>query len=153
MKFGRFSDRNCVQVAKLVFYTADTTTTRLLLAWASAGYAILLVLPRFTSDMQYYFARPAFALMAVVPGGEWTWFTLLMVHFVGVHWRIIEQRERVKIGIAVNALGLGLWLYSTIALNLSLGRPTPTAALEWVIILFAGWALYRTGLGDEVATA
>ena len=148
-----FGSRNCVQVARLVFYTADTTTVRLLLAWASAGYAILLVVPFFVPDMQHYFARSAFSLMAWLPGGEWAWFTLLMLHFVGVHWRIIEQRERVAVGIAVNALGFGLWLFSTTALTIGLGRVTPTAALEWVIILFAGWALYRTGLGDEVATA
>lgn len=153
MRFGRFSDRNCVQVAKLVFYTADTTTTRLLLAWASAGYALLLVLPIFTPGMQHYFARPAFSLMAVVPGGEWTWFVLLMVHFVGVHWRIIEQRERIVAGLVINSLGFGLWFYSTLALNIGLGRATPTAALEWIIIFFSGWALFRTGLGDEVVTA
>lgn len=140
-------------VARLVFYTADTTTVRLLLAWASAGYAILLVYPFFSDTMQHYFARPAFSLMAWVPGGEWTWFALLMLHFVGVHWRIIEQKERLAMGIAVNALGFGLWLFSTLALNLGLGRATPTSALEWVIIIFAGWALLRTGLGDEVTTA
>lgn len=148
-----FERRNCVRMARLVFYTADTTTVRMMLALASAGYAALLVVPFFIPGMQHYFARPSFALMAWIPGGEWTWFVLLMAHFVGVFWRIIEQKERMLVGMCVNALGFGLWLFSTIAITLGVGRASPTAALEWVIIIFAGWAFFRTGLGDELTTA
>lgn len=168
-----FRNRNCVEVALVVFHHADTTTIRLLLGCASAGYAVLLLWPMLvphihaaycwafsmfhstcgpTAPMIPLFDRPAYALMAIVPGGELTWAALFMAHFVGVHWRVIDRVERVRWGIVVNVLGFAIWAYSTAALNIALGQILPGTALEWTLVLFSGWALYRTGLKRELVT-
>ena len=169
-----FRNRNCVEVALVVFHYADTTTIRLLLGCASVGYSILLVWPMFvppiTAAYCWVFAlfgaecmpmtppiplfdRPAYALMAMVPGGEITWAVLFMLHCIGVHWRVIDKTERVGWGLAVNVLGFALWAYSTAAHNIALGQILPSTALEWTLVGFSGWALYRTGLKRELVTA
>ena len=58
-----------------------------------------------------------------------------------------------KARLAVNFFGFVLWLYSTLCMNLALGYFPPSSALEWTIIAFAGWALYRTGLKSELVSA
>ncbi|MFL9668982.1 hypothetical protein WIX39_018680 [Variovorax sp. AB1(2024)] len=146
-----FNERNCVRVFKLIFFTADTITVRLLLAGASFFYAVLLVWPASAGEPAL-FDRPAYALMALVPGGEWTWATAFLLHWAGVHWRAIDPVERVPWGLAVNILGLVIWSYSTAALNISLGRILPGTALEWTMVAASAWALYRTGLRREVVS-
>ena len=169
-----FRNRNCVQIAMVVFHHADTTTIRLLLGCASAGYGVLLLWPAIVGPTHSaycwafglfgsecaplmplvpLFDRPAYALMAIVPGAEWTWAFLFLLHFVGVHWRVIDRTERVNWGLAVNILGFALWAYSTAALNIARGQVLPSTALEWTLVVFSGWALYRTGLTHELVTA
>ena len=63
-----------------------------------------------------------------------------------------DRVERVRWGIAVNVLGFAIWAYSTAALNIALGQILPGTALEWTLVLFSGWALYRTGLKRELVT-
>jgi len=148
----RLADRYCIQVAKLVFFTADTLTVRLLLAAASLGYAVLLLWPDAWGG-ERVFERPAYALMAIVPGQEWTWAALFLLHFIGVHWRALDPKERIGWGLAVNTLGVGIWAYSTAALNLANGTILPGQALEWTLVFAAAWALYRTGLSAETVSA
>lgn len=154
----RLSDRYCVAIARLVFYTADTLTVRLLLAWASGVYALLLMWPHimnllFGLDHPDLFARPAYAIMAFVPGGSYTWAALFMAHMLGVHWRAIDPVERVGWALAINILGLAVWAYSTASLVLALGTVLPSSALELVVIFFSFWVLVRTGLQPEIVTA
>jgi hypothetical protein len=146
-----FQDRYCIRIFKLVFFTADTITVRLLMAGASFFYAVLLVWPAGAGELRL-FDRPAYALMALVPGGEWTWATAFMLHFIGVHWRALDPVERVGWGLSVNILGVVIWAYSTAALNISLGRILPGTALEWIMVAASAWALYRTGLRREVVS-
>jgi hypothetical protein len=155
---------------RLVARMADTVTIRLLLAWASFLYAVLLLFPSFFTfiiqglrwalflpqvlpvDPIAVFDRPAYAVMALIPGQEWTWATLFLLHWAGVHWRIVDRRERERWALAVNGLGFVTWAYSTISINISLGTVGPSTALEWILVGFSGWALYRTGLHKEMVT-
>lgn len=143
-----FSERHCVVVARHVFFTADTLTIRLLLAAASFFYALLLLWP-IAIGGPHLFERPAYALMAYVPGGELTWGALFFAHFIGVHWRALDPVRRVNWGLAVNILGTVIWAYSTASINLGLRMLSPTTALEWTMVAASAWALYRTGMTRE----
>lgn len=165
--------RYCIAIARLVFYTADTLTVRLLLAWGSGVYALLLVWPHVSYAVRFalvwmfpslegvvslvhgpdLFTRPAYAIMALVPGGSWTWAALFMAHMLGVHWRALDPKESVPWLLTVNILGLALWAYSTASLVVSLRALLPSSALELVVILFSFWVLVRTGLQREIVTA
>lgn len=148
----RFSERYCIAIARLVFFKSDTITVRLLLAAASFGYGVLLIWPYFSGG-PHVFDRPAYALMALIPGGEWTWAVLFFSHCLGVHWRALDPTERVGWGLAVNILGVAIWAYSTASLNIAIGTLLPSQALEWTMVVASAWALYRTGLSAEVVTA
>lgn len=155
---------------RIVLRLADTVTIRLVLAWASFLYAVLLLFPNFFTwvvvairfvlflptavpvDPLPVFERPAYAIMALTPGGEWTWAALFFLHFLGVHWRIVDTRERGRCALAVNLLGFLSWAYSTFSINVSLGTVGPTTALEWVVVCFSGWALFHTGRRKELVT-
>lgn len=152
MPYTRTHGRYCVRMIKLVFFTADTITVRLLLAWASIVYAMLLVYP-VISHGQSLFERPAYALMAIVPGSEWTWAALFLAHGLGVHWRALDPVERVNWGLFVNSLGVFTWTYSTLSLNVALGAVLPGTALEWIMVFSSSWALWRTGLTRELVSA
>lgn len=160
---------HCLAIARLVFFAADTLTVRLLLAWASGVYAVLLVWPEISNAVRHaglwlspaleallpaarpsIFARPAFAIMALFPGGVWLWFGLFMGHMVGVHWRVLDPVERKPWALAINVLGLAVWAYSTLSLVLSMGMVLPTSALEVVVIFFSFWVMVRTGLTNGI---
>lgn len=159
----------CLAVVRVVFWTAETLTVRLLLAWASAIYALLLVWPEIFNACRWVvlqlwpavgrhivgphpsiFDRPAYALMASVPGGVWFWFVLFVAHWLGVHWRVFDRIERGRWSLAVNVLGLAIWAYSTIALMVAIGLATPSMGLELVVIWFSFWVLVRTGINSGI---
>lgn len=104
-------------------------------------------------DRASVFSRPAYAIMALWPGGIWLWFVLFMAHGIGVHWRIVDPVERQHWALAINVLGLAVWAYSTASLCISLGQILPTVALEVVVIFFGFWVMVRTGLTKELVTA
>lgn len=149
MNWAAFKRRHCIVIARAV-HSSDTFTVRLLIAWASGLYAVALIVA--TLQGLELFTRPVYALMATV-GNEWAWATAFLLHWAGVHWRILDPKEKVWAGITVNFFGFVLWLYSTLCMNLALGYFPPSSALEWTIIAFAGWALYRTGLKSELVSA
>lgn len=133
-------------VTLTVFRNADTVTIRLLLAMASLGFAVCLVAGDNVFERQGYHFMNKFA-------GEWTWASLLIVHFVGVIWRVYDPVERIGWALLINALGFVLWAVMTLFINLSLGSITPGTALEWTLVFASGWALYRTGLHGETVSA
>lgn len=157
----------CVAVVRVVFWTAETLTVRLLLAWASVLYAGLLVWPEVFNALRgvlllalpalgaylpaehpSIFSRPAYALMAVAPGGVWFWFALFVAHWLGVHWRVFDPVERDRWSLAVNVLGLSIWFYSTVSLIVAIGLATPSVGLEIVVIWFSFWVMVRTGINS-----
>lgn len=91
--------------------------------------------------------------MALWPGGVWTWTTMFVAHWAGVHWRMLDVVRRDGWAFAVNALGLFIWAYSTIAISVALGAFYPSMALEIVVNVFCFWVLIRTGLTEELVTA
>lgn len=163
----------CLAIIRLVFYTADTLTVRLLLAFASGAYALLLVWPEISNAVRQgllhmapvleccvsgmqdpsVFNRPAYAIMALVPGGVWTWAALFMAHMIGVHWRVFDPVRRDGWALAINALGLVVWAYSTASLIIALRMVLPSSALELVILFFSFWVMVRTGLAEEIVSA
>jgi hypothetical protein len=147
--------RWCIIVARTIWAAGDTAPVRLLLAWSSGVYAMTLGINTWQGNL--LFDRPAYALMDLVHigslRGEWLWVFIFTLHWVGVHWRILDPKERVWAGILVNFYGFVIWFYSTLSINLSLGLLLPTSSTEWVLIVASGWALYRTGLRREMVTA
>jgi hypothetical protein len=132
-------------VTRRVFLEADTTTVRIILAWASLVWAVSITFDHNT------FARPAYGLIRQM-GPSWVWAVALTLHFVGVHWRIYDRRGRPAWGVAINAYGLSIWLCLTICMNLSIGAWAPSTAMEQVMCAFSAWALYRTGLRPEIVS-
>lgn len=124
---------------------ADTTTIRLILAWASFCWAVALAL-----DINAFDRKP-FALMREF-GNEYVWIAGFFLHWVGVHWRFIDRRSRPMWALFVNASGFLLWFVSTAALNFSVGFFSPSFCLEVTMVAASGWALYRTGLQPEIVT-
>lgn len=127
-----------------VFWRSDTTAIRALMATASMLFAIGLYLPLHTFD------RQAFSGMAYV-ASEHTWAGMLMLHAVGVLWRIYDPKSRPGVGFAINAFGIGLWMFSTGLLYYAVGEYTPSTGMEVAVIFAALIALLRTGMNDEVA--
>lgn len=154
-----WSRRYCIIIFNLVFRTADTITVRLILAWASIGYSLLLLWPHAVNALHLtevpvrtYFQRHTYQLMAVI-ASDWCWAAAFMLHGIGVHWRILDPKERVHWGLAVNILGVLIWAYSTASVNIAWSNIGPTTALEWTMVVASGWALYRTGLTKELVSA
>lgn len=146
----KLQSRYCVMAAKIIFFEADTSTIRLTLAWASGFYALSLAYHALAgTDL---FTRSPYALMAKF-GNEWVWVVIFGLHWMGVHWRVLDPKERVWAGLMVNCYGFLIWLYSTLCINIALGVFLPTSAMEWTLTLASAWALYRTGLRRESVTA
>lgn len=127
-----------------VFWRADTTAIRALMAVGSTFCAIGLLLPLHT------FERPSFRAMAYVASEE-TWGGLLLLHALGVFWRIYDTRSRPGMAFAVNAVGIGTWMFSTCLIYYAVGEYSPATGMELAVILAALVALLRTGLNDEVS--
>lgn len=136
-------------VTKSVFSAADTSTIRLILAWASLLYGLVLLWSLFIGHPT--FQRPFFALMAWY-GPEWAWAALFFIHWFGVHWRLFDVYSRPAWALAVNGLGFMLWFISTLSVNLAAQILTPSTVLEWTMCAASAWALYQTGLKKEAVT-
>ncbi len=132
-------------VLRKIFFIADTTTIRLILANASIFWSISLILQPET------FNRPAYEIMRVF-GNAYVWAAAFFLHFAGVYWRLLDHRARPTIALIVNCFGFMLWFISTVAINYSLGFFSHTSSLELAIVGASAWALYRTGLQTEIVT-
>lgn len=129
-------------VMRIVFAGTDTTTIRVLLAWASAVWAAFLM---FDPTL---FQRPAYAIMRAFSPQE-IWCVAFVLHYVGVHWRLLDPRNRPVWALIVNGWGFFIWFFYTVSITLSLGAFTPGSALEWTMCGASAWALFRTGLKKE----
>lgn len=137
-------------VTKMIFLGADTSTIRLILAWASLLWAATLVWSMLTGAPA--FQRPFYSLMAWW-GNEWVWAAAFTLHFFGVHWRLFDLNPRPLWAWWINLLGLSLWFVSTLSTTLMAPiKFTPGTMLEWTMCAASAWALYRTGLKRELLT-
>jgi hypothetical protein len=146
---NRFVPR-LVTLARVFFWYADTTTIRLQLALASLVWAFGLLLGPCDGIQCLGAGKGLRNLQAVATLNVWA--MMFILHFVGVCWRLIDQRARPRWAIFVNAYGLAIWVYGTISIILGLGRLTAGTSLELVTCFFAAWALCRTGLNEEIST-
>lgn len=130
---------------KRVFLGADTITIRLLLAWASFFSAISLALD---SDK---FERPAYAIVQMF-GTEHMWAAYFFLHFIGVHWRMLDPVSRPRCALVINAFGFAVWFVSTASLCWAVGNVGITTSMAFTLCIASGWALYRTGLQQEIVS-
>jgi len=135
---------------RLVFWHADTTTIRLLLAIASLVWGIALLAGPCQGIKCLGASRGLNELKGIASLSVWA--AMFFLHFVLVMWRFVDQRSRPGWALLINSFGLGLWLYATIAIITSLQRLTSGTSLELVTCFFAAWALYRTGINDEISS-
>ena len=129
-----------------IFFQADTTTVRLLLATASLGWTLVLLGNNLLGEP--VMARPAYAIMHIVCHDN-VWALLFFIHFAGVTWRLYDPKPRPLAALLVNAYGFAIWTISTAAINIAVGFVPPGSALEWTMCAASAWALYRTGLQTE----
>jgi hypothetical protein len=134
-----------------LFWDMDTTTVRLILGISSYLWGISgLIAPR-------TFNLKALTLMSAM-APWWTWCTLFIIHGVLVTWRFIDPKPRPRAALLVNTYGFLVWTTTTFmgSLSLSALEPSyavnPLMAVEMVLCVFAGWALYRTGMTTEIVT-
>jgi hypothetical protein len=132
-------------VVRHVYFNADTSTIRLVIALASLLWSIELVLNSHISTvpgMEYLFQV----------AGRLQWAAIFLAHFIGICWRFVDPKPRVYWALLINAAGFMLWSMSTFSVIYDLRSLTPGTSVELVICIFAGWALYRTGLRGEIVT-
>lgn len=133
-----------IKLFRYLFWFTDTTILRLVLGVASLLFAVALAAPASMLDPD------RLAVMLFMPY-RMVWISLLLLYFVGVFWRFIDARPRVRWALTVNSLGCVLWLaiaistFSAYGLNLSV-------VVEGVLGLLSLWVLYRTGLTPEIVT-
>lgn len=137
--------KRIITITKHIYFNADTSTIRLVIAAASLIWSIeLLINP-------HIYKVPGLELLFQMMG-RFEWAFIFLLHFAGISWRFLDPRPRVIWALVVNALGFMLWCISTFAVIYTLGSLTPGTSIEVIICIFAGWALYRTGLRGEIVT-
>lgn len=138
-----YTPRYIYTVCRGLFWHADTTTIRLILALASLVYATGLMLPGV--DL----SQPNFAIMRQTMCKE-GWALLFFLHWLGMSWRFLDPKPRVGWALFINSFGLLVWTVSTFTINRSYPVYAPGTSLEIVVCLFSAWALLRTGLKKEI---
>lgn len=137
--------RYCWVMFNRVFFQADTTTIRLILANGSFVWAFSLLLDPHAFDRRVYTLMDSLAPQPV-------WMVLFALHFMGVYWRLLDVKARIWWALAVNGLGFALWFISTAAINVAVGTFSQTSSLELTMVAASGWALFRTGLRPEIVS-
>jgi len=121
-----------------LFWRSETELLHLILATASLGWFIALLALDPPNN------APAFRLMysAAAP---WQWSILFLLHVVGFNVCLFAMKERPRCKTVIQFYGVTLWISITALQFVSLGRFTPSSALEVVICGFAVWAIFRAG--------
>lgn len=132
-------------VTKELFWNADTTTIRLILALSSLLFTIGLMATGVDFNFVGYRVMKAMAPKEV-------WASLFFLHFLGLSWRFLDPIPRIGWALAINGFGLLIWVASTVAINSAFLRFVPGTSVELVLCCFAAWALFRTGLRKEILT-
>jgi hypothetical protein len=126
---------------KEIFLDSDATTIRTILGTASLGWTIGLWLPLET------FNHPAYAWMNIIASEFW-WGLAMLLHFLGVTWRVYDIKPRLHWAFFINLYGAVLWTFLTGCITFALGRFTPGLALEICLITAAWVSLLRTGQNE-----
>ena len=128
-----------------LFWNADTSTIRLILAFSSLLMTVTLIID------QEAFERPMYLVMKqYLPATGWA--VLFSLHFIGAMWRFFDPVSRIYSALAINIYGLGIWLTSTLFVNVALQGLSPGTSIELINCCFGAWAVYRTGLRKEIVT-
>ncbi len=134
------------RISKSLFWSADTVTIRLILGIASLIWGIPLIFFNTNIPKLPIFYTTGLHTNLVFLG------CLFFLHGIGVLWRIYDPKPRIICALLVNILGLLLWLQATMFIVYSTRALTSGTSLELVMCCFAAWALYRTGLREEIVT-
>ncbi len=125
-------------VIRMVFLQGDMLPIRIVLANASFMRAISL-------GIDYdAFSRPAYGISAQI-APQWAWAVLFLLHGIGEYWRVIDPVHRPRWALLTNAYGFLIWFVATVGVTMSIGSFSPTLAMDWSMLLAAGWMLFRTG--------
>ncbi len=135
---------NLKNLMKYLFWYTDTTFTRLVLGVAALVVATSLALPD-------PFHRNEWQTLYVLLPARWVWIVLFLGYFVGVFWRFVDAKPRVRWALIVNILGSVLWL-SCMFSRYVLSGVTPGTIAEAMLGILSLWVLYRTGLTSEIVT-
>lgn len=135
---------NTIKLFRYLFWFTDTTLLRLVLGVSSLLFAIALALP------DTIFDPDRFAVTLYVPYRT-VWIVLFLLHFLGVFWRLIDARHRVRWALTVNSLGCVLWLGVAISTFMVYGFSL-SVVVEGMLGILSVWVLYRTGLTPEIVT-
>lgn len=126
------------QTVTRMFWRSETELLHVILASGSLVWAILLLV----LDPPY--SSPAFRLMYAA-AAPWQWAVLFIAHVIGFNICLFALKERPRCKTVVQFYGVLLWISTTVIQNFSIGRFTPSSALEVVICVFAVWAIFRAG--------
>ena len=132
-----------VTLRTLVF--ADDVKVRWLMALASIGWAIELVVRPDTLDRPYYIL-----MRAMLP--SWGWALAFLAHGIGALWRIYERRERERWALAINAFGAAVWFAATLSQDLAAHRFLVSSSLEFIACLFLLGTFVSTGRTSKSTT-
>lgn len=142
---GIAANSGFLNVSRSVFWRAHPATIRMLLALASLGWFLCILLGAANVGPNNY--RYMWMIMP-----EWLWAVLFLFHFAGTFWRLFDPEPRVGWALGLNILGFLLWFMLTCSTNFAAGHFIPGSCLEVVTCGFAAWALIRTGVGKDVRT-
>lgn len=136
-------------VMRRIVWRSDATTIRLILATASALWAIGAWLHPQTFDHSPYSVLERLDFLHLTTNA---WGVLFMLHFFGVMWRVFDPTRRVIWGLIVNSYGLAIWLSVTLSLTIAVGSLDVDTSTDWALCLFAAWALFKTGARDDLVS-
>lgn len=126
-------------ICRRIFWQADTQILHLILASASLLWAIslpLLIPPP---------ATPPFRLMWEAASPQ-AWAVLFALHVVGMNFCLFCKSDVPRCKTIVQFYGAILWISTTLIMNVSVGRFTPSSALEVVMCGFIVWSIFRAGV-------
>lgn len=119
-----------------VIVFSDMRGVRLLLAWGSIFWGVLLLWPGET------FSRPTYALMAKF-APEVVWGLAFLFQGAVMMYSLITQRHGKPIFIMDCMLGCALWVIATVACFASVSPPPAAMSAELVATFASFWNLVR----------
>lgn len=131
-----------METHKTILFQMSPTVVRLILAMASL-FAASILLGSLVSSLLF---GTSYKPSPYAP----IWIIAFLLHWLGVSWRIIDHRtRRVGWALSINTFGFVLWFVATSVSAINVHGYAHGFAAALALTIFAGWALYRTGMTEE----